>query len=684
MPWNSVLLKPGVNQDLTPTLNEAGISQSQLVRFHNGLVQKNGGWTLFYPVQLSGRPWDLHAWEDLAATTHLAVGTTEQLDVITNGNLEDITPQTTLANIAVDISTVETSPTVTIVDTGREPTVYDIIYFNTQISIGGLILSGAYQIVTVHGPDSYDITAASAATATITDGGSLPSFATTEGSAAVVVTFDGHGLSVGESAYFIAPTSVGGLTIQGAYLVQSVTDENTFTINSENLAGSTTSATMNSGDLQLLYYIIEGPNIPGTGYGVGAYGSGGYGTGISPISGGGTEITSTDWSLDNFGEDLIACPPGGPIYLWSPEGGFGNAGPILGAPFANNGIFVMMPEEQILAWGSSTGGVIDPLLLRWCDAADYTDWVATSTNQAGSYRLPTGSKIMGGLQASQQALLWTDIDLWSVQYIGYPLVYGFNKLASGCGLIARHAVAQMGASVYWMSQKQFFSYGSSIAYGTSLGYSGVVPIECPVWDVIFQNIDLANIAQVRCGVNSQFNEVTWFYPSAGGSGENDSYVRVSNPGSQTQAWDYGLLARSTWIDQSVLGSPIATDPTGYIYQHEVTNDANGLPMLPSFTSGYWEIAEGEDLSFVDYIVPDMKWGFYGTPGSASVKILFNVVKFPGDTPTQYGPYTMTSTSTFIPVRFRGRQVAMQISSSDLGSFWRLGRIRYRFAPDGRQ
>jgi hypothetical protein len=344
----------------------------------------------------------------------------------------------------------------------------------------------------------------------------------------------------------------------------------------------------------------------------------------------------------------------------------------------------MMPEQQIMAWGSSTDGVIDPLLLRWCDVGDYTDWAASATNQAGSYRLPTGSKIMGGLQASQQALIWTDIDLWAVQYVGFPLVYGFNKIASGCGLIGRHAAATMGSATYWMSQKQFFAYGAGSAYGSSFGFSGVTPLQCPVWDVIFQNIDPSGYGLVRCATNAQFNEVTWFYPSAQGAGEVDSYVRVSNPGTQQQAWDYGLLARSAWIDQSVLGSPIGASPSGFIYQHEMTNDAAGTALVASFTSGYWDIAEGESTYYVDLIIPDFKWGFYGAAQTASVQISFLVVDYPGDTPKVYGPYTVTSTTEFVPVRFRGRQMAIEVSSSDLGSFWRIGRIRYRFAPDGRQ
>lgn len=683
MPWNSVVLPPGVNQDLTPTANRAGFSQTQLVRFHDGLAQKNGGWELFYPVALASRPDEAHAWEDLSGTAHLAIGCTDNLVVITNGNLSDITPQTLTENVAVSVSTTNNGTTVQVNDTGRNATIYDIVYFNTQVSVGGIVLQGAYQIIEADGSDSYFITASTPATSTVSDGGAVPSFAVQSGSPTVTTTFDNHGLSVGQTAYFAASTTGGGVTIQGAYLVQTVPDANTFTFFVPNLASSTTSFSMNGGDMQLLYYIGIGAQIPGTGYGIGSYGEGGYGTGVVPPAAVGDLITASDWTLDNFGEDLVANPTGGPIYTWSTESGYRNAVPIVNAPFANNGIFTMMPEEQIMAWGSSTGGVIDPLLLRWCDAGDFTDWTALSTNLAGSYRLPTGSKIMGGLQANQQALLWTDIDLWSVQFIGYPDVYGFNKISSGCGLIGRHAAANMGAATFWMSQKQFFVYGASVAYGTEFGTSGVVPLQCPVWDVIFQNINPDYYNRVRCATNSQFNEVTWYYASIQ-STEIDSYVRVSNPGAQNQAWDYGLLGRTAWIDQSVLGAPIGTSPSGYIYQHEMTNDAAGQAMLSSFTTGYWDIAEGEQTFFVDLIIPDFKFGFYNASPSATLQVSFNVVDYPGDTPSIYGPYPFTSATEFIPVRFRGRQMSMTVASSDLGSFWRIGRVRYRFAPDGRQ
>src|SRR6202035_3134545 len=144
------------------------------------------------------------------------------------------------------------------------------------------------------------------------------------------------------------------------------------------------------------------------------------------------------------------------------------------------------------------------------------------------------------------------------------------------------------------------------------------------------------------------------------------------------------LPRSTWIDQTVLGTPIGAISAGTIYQHEQTNDAAAQPLLASFTTGYFFIAEGEDFVVVDQILPDFKWGFFGAAQTANVQLTFNVVNFPGDTPTQYGPYTVTVGTQILSVRFRGRQMSITVASRDVGSFWRLGRIRYRYQPSGRR
>jgi hypothetical protein len=329
-----------------------------------------------------------------------------------------------------------------------------------------------------------------------------------------------------------------------------------------------------------------------------------------------------------------------------------------------------MPQRQIIAYGSTFNGILDHLLVRWCDVENFNQWIALPINQAGSYRLPRGSRIIGGIQAPQQGLIWTDTALWSMQYIGQPYVYSFNEIGTGCGLIGQKACGSMNGVVYWMGRSQFYMMAGS----------GIQTIYCPVWDVIFQDLDLNNLNKIRFAANSLFNEVTWYYPTTGSNGEIEKYVKFS---AGLQQWDFGTLARTAWINQSVLGNPIGAAPTGYIYQHETSPDADGQPMVSNFTTGYFAMAEGDVLTFVDQVWPDMKWGYYGGTQNANVQITFNYLSYPGDTPYTDGPYTVTQATQYVSPRFRGRLMSITIGTSDIGSFWRIGNIRYRLQPDGK-
>jgi hypothetical protein len=679
MPHNTIKLKPGVETNTTLALNEAAYSSSALIRFLPermglGLAQKLGGWIAYYNSSISSKIRALKGWADLNAVNHLAVGAESQLDVLTNNNLVDITPQVTVTNSAPNFSTTAGSNTVTITDAGITASVLDLVNFVTPVSVGGLILTGPYTIYTAAGT-TYTINASALAASTVSSGGASYAFSTTNGSSIISTTFNNHGYSVGDVFYVGVSTTLGGLTLFGLYNVLTVPTVNTFTFSAANTATSTAGpVSINSGNIQSTFYIALGPQPTGSGYGVGGYGTGGFGIGTTQPSTPGTPVTTTDWTLDNFGQDLIACPAGGAIYYWQPGGQLQNAQIVGGnGPLVNSGIFVAMPERQIIAYGSSFTLSPDPLLVRWCDIEDFTQWNATPTNQAGSYRIPTGSKIVAGIQGPQQGLLWTDLDMWAMQYVGAPFVYGFNKIGSNCGAVSRHCTGQLNGAIFWMSQKQFFM---------SMG-SGPQSIPCPIWDVIFQNINTSYLSKVCCAVNSQFNEVTWYYPSAS-STENDSYVKYNTV---LQQWDYGSLGRTAWIDQSVLGPPIGAGSDNYLYQHEIGNDAASgtttTAMLSSFQTGFFQLNEADNLIFIDQIWPDMKWGTYSGTQNATVQITFYVTNYPGDAVTAYGPYNMTQATEYISVRIRARLMSIAVSSSDVGTFWRLGAIRYRYQPDGK-
>jgi hypothetical protein len=694
MPHATIRLKPGVETNNTFSLNEAAYSQSQLIRYlpeRNGLglAQKLGGWVNYFNLSIGSKIRALKGWADLNAINHLGIGAESALNVLTGNNLVNITPQISTTNTAPNFTTTSGSTTVTVVDANITASVLDFVNYVTPVSVGGIILSGPYQLYTAAGT-TYTIIASSPATATVTSGGASYAFSTTNGSSIVSGTFNGHGFAVGDTFYVGVATTVGGVTLSGLYTILTAPTVNTFTFSTQNSASSTAGpVSINSGNINANFYIAIGPQPTSTGFGVGGFGVGGFGVGSAQPFVPGTPITATDWTLDNFGQNLIACPAGSAIYYWQPNGQLQNAQIIGGnGPLVNSGIFVAMPERQVIAYGSSFNLAPDPLLIRWSDIEDYTVWNATPTNQAGSYRIPTGSKIVAGIQGPQQGLIWTDLDLWAMQYIGAPLVYGFNKIGSNCGAVSRHCIGQMNGGIYWMSQKQFFM---------SMG-SGPQAIPCPIWDVIFQNINTSYLNKVCCGVNSQFNEVTWYYPSAS-STENDSYVKYNVALAQ---WDYGTLGRTAWIDQSVLGSPIGAGSDNWLYQHEVGNDAvyNGQTtgMQSSFSTGYFSLNEADNLVFVDQIWPDMKWGTYSGNTNATVYLTINYTNYATDAATSPSTsyysgspsgqitsvtFPMTQSTEYISCRIRARFMSFSLSSTDTGTFWRLGGIRYRYQMDGR-
>ena len=248
-------------------------------------------------------------------------------------------------------------------------------------------------------------------------------------------------------------------------------------------------------------------------------------TDITPSGG----VGSGYWSMDKWGENLIAAPAGGTIYQWVPPVAGGNiALPLTNAPSVVNGCIVAAPEQQIIAWGiySNSLGQQDPLLIGWCDVADNTDWTASATNQAGTFRITSGSRIVDVIWYGLAGLLWTDLDFWSMTYSNFPLIYGFNKIAPNCGLIGPRAADQLGTRVAWMSQNDFFQYAGG----------QVQTIECTVRDFVFNNLDRTYTDNIHCDTNTFYGEFMWRFPTTGSAGVCDAYVKWSP--TENGAWDY--------------------------------------------------------------------------------------------------------------------------------------------------
>lgn len=676
MPRAAVQLIPGVNTQKTLADNQAGVSQAQLIRYRDQMIETYGGSNPYINTTITSTIRSLWAWEGFQSNNYVGVGATQSLSVINSGANQDVTPSTFTTNPVPNFSINASSNIVTVVDINSGVTTYDTVFFNTPISLASIILTGAYQITSVLSTASYQFTISQNSSAAIASSGILPIFNISSGSASVKVTFPSSYYQAISGLFypFVAATQVGstsdGLIVQGNYQIASVPASSYFNINAAVQASTTAQATMNSSLAQLMYYVAQGPLPSGAGFGAGNFGGGPFGIGVTGTSGTvGSKITATDWTMANWGEVLLSCVFNGPIYAWSPDSGLQTAQVVSQAPFVNGGIFVSQPQQILVAWGSDQAtGSQDKLLVRWSDSGSYTTWTPTTGNSAGSFHIPTGSLIMGGIQGPNQGYIWTDIEVWAMSWIGQPTVFNFTKIGGGCGLAGPHACGIINDTVYWCGTNNFFTISGR----------GVAPIPCTVWDFVFQNMNTAFRNKIVCAPNSAFNEITWFFPSAASTGENDSYAKYNV---LEREWDYGALSRSAWIDVSVVGNPLGAEPaTGQIWQHE-TGNVTFNAATPSFRSGWWAISEGQEMGYVDFVQPDFKWGTFSGPQNASITMIFYAVDYPGDTVRQYGPFVVTSATEYINPRVRGRLMAVFIQGQ---GWWRIGRIRYKVTSTGRR
>lgn len=612
----------------------------------------------------------------------------------------------TNAGVTATFTTVQGSPAVTVSlpNHGLTPGKTFAVGIPTLVGATGnaLLLSGFYTVLSVTAPQT------AVASAAFTTGST---FNVTTGPTGVpagtVITDVNSGLMVGT----VASIAGAAITIQQANPLHPVANGDTvsfasssFTFDAQNLAptaGTATYGNLPAGDTQIVYWVVFGQQPPGGGWGDAAWGQGlapaatppqnaSWGEASAPPPLVGTPVRplySDDWTMENFGSDLIINPQDQPLFYWAPTSGVLGSQQLWQGPTVVHGFFIAMPQQMIVTYGASVQNVQDPMLVAWCDAGDLTDWTASASNEAGTFRLSRGSKIVAGIQGPQQAMLWTDVGLWLMTFIGYPDVWGFGEIARGCGLFAKKGVGVLGPMVFWLSKDNFWMYVNG----------GCQVIPCDVWDVVFKNMNLGYGANgepftehIRCIVNTGFNEVAWHYPSlASVNGENDMYVKYNVT---EQAWDYGWLGATAGLDQNVFGHPLfalmGSSGASYVMQAEMTNDANGAPIPYSFQTGFFQISEGEDKVYVDYCIPDFKWARWNRPQtvSAKVQLTFFTSDWPDDPNEQtgvYGPYTVTNASDAIDPRMRGRYFSMQVAGDDLGSFVRLGGIKLRYAPDGR-
>jgi hypothetical protein len=387
-----------------------------------------------------------------------------------------------------------------------------------------------------------------------------------------------------------------------------------------------------------------------TGYGYSTYGSLAYGT-ARPDTG--TITPATTWSMDTWGEYLVACSNAdGKLYEW--QLGFTTptlAAAITNAPTGNKALLVT--QERIL-FALGAGG--NPRKVQWCDQENNTLWTPAGDNLAGDYELATAGTLIAGKRVKGVNLLFTDVDVHTAQYVGAPFVYGFEKAGSGCGLISAQAVAAIDTAAIWMSKAGFWIYD---------GY--VKPLPSDVSDYVFDNLNFNQASKIYAVHNSKYGEIWWYYPS-NGSTENDSYVTFNY---RENHWSIGLLARTAGADSGVFANPLMVSTDGFVYEHEVGFAYDSASVYAE--SGPVQLGNGDNIMSVRQVVPDEQ-----TLGEAVVS--FKTRNYPTGTQSSFGPYTAANPTS---VRFSGRQVNMRVTGNTLAD-WRIGVMRLEAIPAGKR
>jgi hypothetical protein len=387
-----------------------------------------------------------------------------------------------------------------------------------------------------------------------------------------------------------------------------------------------------------------------TGYGYGTYGSLAYGT-ARPDTG--TITPATTWSMDTWGEYLVACSNAdGKLYEWQ----LGFTTPTLAAAITNapvNNKALLVTQERIL-FALGAGG--NPRKVQWCDQENNTQWTPAGDNLAGDYELATPGTLIAGKRVKGVNLLFTDVDVHTAQYVGAPFVYGFEKAGSGCGLISAQAVAAIDTAAIWMSKAGFWIYD---------GY--VKPLPSDVSDYVFDNLNFNQASKVYAVHNSKYGEIWWYYPS-NGSTENDSYVTFNY---RENHWNIGLLARTAGADSGVFANPLMVSTDGFVYEHEVGFAYDSASLYAE--SGPVQLGNGDNIMSVRQVVPDEQ-----TLGEAVVS--FKTRNYPTGTQSTFGPYTAANPTS---VRFSGRQVNVKVTGDTLAD-WRIGVMRLEAIPAGKR
>ncbi len=711
MPLQKLQLRPGVNREGTTLANEGGWFECDKIRFRSGYPQKLGGWQPISSNTYLGIARTLWNWVTLRGYNLLGLGTNVKYYIESGGVYNDITPIRATETLTNPFTTTIGSTTVTVDDIANGAIDGDYVTFSGASAVGGLTLNGEYRITYINS-DQYTITASSAATSSATGGGT------------VTATYQ---LNIGQAVFGYATGWGAGLwggIILGAQ--QTTLSANLSSTNTTITVTSTTGFSNATGtvliDQELAKYTgntattftgatrgSNGTIATSHSNGTIVYNANSY-TGWGQSAASGIPQQLRLWSETNYGDYLIINPRGGALYMWVPAytgGGnllFSTPATLLSntssglyqtdasCPSVCNFVMVSDSSRFVITFGVNDYNETsqDPMLIRWSDQENYQVWTPAITNQAGSFRLSSGSAIVTAQQTRQEILVFTDSAVFSMQYLGPPLVWGFNILSDNISIASPNAVATANNITYWMGVDKFYAYTGRVE-----------TLPCSLRQYVFGDINLDQQDQFFSGTNEGYSEVWWFYCSAG-SNVIDRYVIYNY---LDQVWYYGNLGRTAWLDSPLRENPMAATYSHTVVFHESGNDdieVNGtvLPINAYIQSSDFDIGDGHNYGFVWRMIPDITFDGSSTPTPDKPQVTFSLRprQNPGAPYATAANASVTSMQSYASVRnytvqefteivytrLRGRQMAFKIESNQLGCQWQLGAPRIDVRPDGRR
>lgn len=707
MPLQKITLKPGVNRENTRYTNENGWYESEKIRFRQGTPEKIGGWQRISANTFTGICRSLWNWVTLAGQNLMGVGTTSKFYIENGGVYYDITPiraEHTLTNPFTTNTATNTgsTTTVTVLDASGGFVNGAYVTFYGSSAVGGITILGEYSLTLVSST-TYTISVTGTASSSATGGGTVYAVYQVNPGGAIYTPSVGWGAGSWSGGYWgvgtVTPSATSPIRIWnqmnwGQNLVYGVGGgplyywdatvgytESTVTLTIASPCVVTCNLGLADGTPIMFSTTGALPTglLPGTEYYVKYLTSNTFNlaltAGGAAINTSGTQSGTQSVSPRGV---LLSSLPGADAYV----------------PLYQNVFTISDASRFCLVFGTNDYGstTLDPMLIRWSDQESLTTWYPQITNQAGSVRLSHGSKIVSVLQSRQEILVWTDSSLYSLQYLGPPYVWGNQLLADNISLISQNSTVLASGVTYWMGVDKFYKYDGRVQ-----------TLRCDLRQFIYSDINLQQSVQVFGSTNEGFNEAWWFYCSAN-SNTIDRYVVYNYV---EDAWYYGTMARTAWLDTGLRNYPVAATYEYNLVNHEYGVDDGTTetlaPIEASITSAQFDIGDGNNFAFVWRILPDLTFrgSTDGTTPALTMQLLplqnsgsgYNDPKSVGGTSSD-ASQAVTATQTYpidldtyngqIYIRVRGRQMAMRISSNKLGTQWQLGSPRIDMRNDGRR